>query len=75
MENPVHIDSRRRFAEAFGCKLGPQVITTDFDQSYISPEFEKYSNDDNKDGSPARMLETPAIESQCGDHATTRGIN
>ena len=37
-------------------------MPTNFDKSYIAPEFEKYSEDDNKDGSPARMPKASVIK-------------
>ena len=59
-ENPVHLDARRRFDAAINLKLGPNAAPSDFDKSHVTPEFEKYF-DDNNDGSP-RMPEAPVIE-------------
>ena len=41
MENPVHIDSWHRFDVAINQKLGLTTVPTDFDDSYITPEFKK----------------------------------
>ena len=57
-------------------KLGSTAIPTDFDDSYITPEFDEYSND-NDDGSP-RMPEAPVIEieptSEVGDNSVVQAI-
>ena len=39
MENPVHIDARRRFDAVINLKLGPNAAPSDSDKSHATPEF------------------------------------
>ena len=61
MENPAHIDSRKRFDASITLWLIPNAVTADFNHEHITPEFNYYDGD-NKDGSPRHMPETPPIE-------------